>query len=73
MANSGKNSNTSQFFVVLTDNPTELTKITGKYVIFGKARITGEGKQVLQQLGTLAGTDERPLQPVWVESCGVLS
>ncbi|KDN35127.1 hypothetical protein RSAG8_11860, partial [Rhizoctonia solani AG-8 WAC10335] len=72
MANSGKNSNTSQFFVVLTDNPAKIAKITGKYVVFGKARTSGEGKQVLQQLGALAGADERPLQPVWIESCGVL-
>ncbi|CAE6431984.1 unnamed protein product [Rhizoctonia solani] len=73
MANSGKNSNTSQFFVVLTNDPAKLAKIAGKYVIFGKARITGEGEQVLKQLGALAGADERPLRPVWVESCGVLS
>ncbi|KAG8713860.1 cytochrome P450-dit2 [Ceratobasidium sp. 423] len=73
MANSGKNSNTSQFFIILTNDPTKLAKIAGKYVIFGKARISGEGEQVLQQLGALAGADERPLRLVWVESCGVLS
>ncbi|CAE6403593.1 unnamed protein product [Rhizoctonia solani] len=73
MANSGKNSNTSQFFIVLTNSPTNLAKISGKYVVFGKARATGEGEKVLQRLGALAGADERPLQPVWVESCGVLS
>ncbi|CAE6398423.1 unnamed protein product [Rhizoctonia solani] len=73
MANSGKNSNTSQFFVVLTSDPGKLSKITGKYVIFGKARSSEEGKQVLVRLDALAGTDERPLQPVWIEYCGVLS
>ncbi|KAH7333603.1 cyclophilin-like domain-containing protein [Rhizoctonia solani] len=74
MANSGKNTNTSQFFVVLTqDDATKLSKLTGKYVVFGRARITDDGKQVLQRLSALAGTDERPLQPVWIESCGVLS
>ncbi|CAE6459502.1 hypothetical protein ACGC1H_004057 [Rhizoctonia solani] len=73
MANSGKNSNTSQFFIVLTDNPTKLAKISGKYVVFGKARTTGEGEKVLRQLAALAGADERPLQPVWVESCGIIS
>ncbi|CAE7140879.1 unnamed protein product [Rhizoctonia solani] len=73
MANSGKNSNTSQFFIVLTDNPAKLAKIAGKYVVFGKVRTDGEGKQVLQQLGALAGANEQPLQPVWIESCGVLS
>ncbi|CAE6383638.1 hypothetical protein RSOLAG22IIIB_09248 [Rhizoctonia solani] len=72
MANSGKNSNTSQFFLVLTDDPAKLAKISGKYVVFGKVKSTGEGKQILQQLACLAGADERPLQPVWIESCGVL-
>ncbi|CAE6504450.1 unnamed protein product [Rhizoctonia solani] len=73
MANSGKNTNTSQFFIVLTNDPAKLAKLGGKYVVFGRARVTGEGKQVLEQLNALAGTDERPLQPVWIESCGVLS
>ncbi|KAJ1300720.1 hypothetical protein OPQ81_002364 [Rhizoctonia solani] len=70
MANSGKNSNTSQFFIVLTDDPAKLSKISGKYVVFGKARASDEGEKTLRRLGALAGADERPLRPVWVESCG---
>ncbi|CCO29562.1 hypothetical protein RSOLAG1IB_07964 [Rhizoctonia solani AG-1 IB] len=72
MANSGKNSNTSQFFVVLTSDPGKLSKITGKYVVFGKVRSSEEGKEVLMRLGALGGTDEQPLQPIWIESSGVL-
>ncbi|GAB1525435.1 hypothetical protein RhiTH_008598 [Rhizoctonia solani] len=72
MANSGKNSNTSQFFVVLTSDPGKLAKITGKYVVFGQTRTSGEGEQVLLRLGALSGTNEQPLQPVWIKSSGVL-
>ncbi|KAG8988078.1 hypothetical protein FRB90_002972 [Tulasnella sp. 427] len=37
MANSGKNSNTSQFFVTLTDDEAMLAKLNGKLVCFGQA------------------------------------
>ncbi|KAG9102570.1 hypothetical protein FRC06_001764 [Ceratobasidium sp. 370] len=73
MANSGKNSNTSQFFIVLTSDPARLAKISGKYVVFGKARLAGGGKEVLERLNALAGSDEKPTEPVWVQECGVLS
>ncbi|KAG8743401.1 hypothetical protein FRC12_015057 [Ceratobasidium sp. 428] len=73
MANSGKNSNTSQFFVVLTSDAAKLTKISGKYVVFGKARLTNGGQEVLARVSALAGDDEKPVKPVWVEECGVLS
>jgi cyclophilin family peptidyl-prolyl cis-trans isomerase len=72
MANSGKNSNTSQFFIVLTSDPAKLAKITGKYVIFGKARLADGGDLVIQRLNALGGSDEKPSEPVWIESCGVL-
>ena len=35
MANSGKNTNSSQFFVVLTNDEAQLAKLDGKYVQFG--------------------------------------
>ncbi|KAB5587971.1 Peptidyl-prolyl cis-trans isomerase, cyclophilin-type protein [Ceratobasidium theobromae] len=63
MANSGKNSNTSQFFIVLTSDPAKLSKIAGKYVVFGKARLAEGGEQVLQRLDALGGNDEKPSQP----------
>lgn len=45
MANSGKNTNSSQFFVVLTSEATSLAKLNGKYVCFGELRIpTAKGR-----------------------------
>lgn len=41
--------------------------------MFGKARLAEGGEQVLQRLDALGGNDEKPSQPVWIESCGVLS
>ena len=73
MANSGKNSNSSQFFVVLTDDPAKLAKITGKYVVFGQMRLAEGGSELLESLNALGGqSDEKPLAPVWVEESGVL-
>lgn len=69
MANSGKNSNSSQFFVVLTDNEGELAKLEGKYVVFGQLR---DGWEVLDALDNVGETGGRPTRPVWVGGCGVL-
>lgn len=72
MANSGKNSNTSQFFIVLTDDASKLGKIAGKYVVFGRVRLVDGSRQTLERLNALAGSDEKPIKPVWVEESGVL-
>ncbi|KAL1695352.1 cyclophilin-like domain-containing protein [Schizophyllum commune] len=76
MANSGKNSNSSQFFIVTTDDPAKLAKLTGKYVVFGKVRLEGEagevGRKVLEKVDGLAVGDGKPSVPVWVGDCGVL-
>jgi len=70
MANSGKNTNSSQFFVVLADNETQLAKLDGKYVLFGQLR---DGWEVLDALDSVGGgTDGKPSRPVWVGGCGVL-
>lgn len=45
MANSGKNSNTSQFYITLADS---LPQLDGKHVVFG--RIV-EGSQILDRIG----------------------
>ncbi|KAK4046863.1 hypothetical protein OIV83_005759 [Microbotryomycetes sp. JL201] len=67
MANSGKNSNTSQFFIVLTTDPARLKKLTGKYVAFGKVDVDDADSRAclerLNELGTPKGT---PKQPVWI-------
>ncbi|KAG8904624.1 hypothetical protein FRB99_001421 [Tulasnella sp. 403] len=74
MANSGKNSNTSQFFVTLTEDPATLTKLDGKYVCFGEVKnVDGEGRQVLLRLNDAASPNsDKPSEPVWVSDCGVL-
>lgn len=70
MANSGKNSNSSQFFVVLTDDESRLAKLDGKYVLFGQLR---DGWEALRALDTIGGgTDGQPTQPAWVGACGIL-
>lgn len=71
MANSGKNTNTSQFFVVLTDEEKQLAKMKGKYLVFGELK---EGWEVLARLEEVAAADgskdEKPRVPVWIGGCG---
>ena len=69
MANSGKNTNSSQFFVVLTEDEAKLSKINGKYVVFGQVE---SGYEVLDKLNSVAGgADGKGTQPVWIGNCGV--
>lgn len=70
MANSGKNTNSSQFFVTLTDDEALLAKLGGKYVLFGQLR---DGWEVLEALDSVGGsTDGKPTRPAWVGDCGLL-
>ena len=70
MANSGKNTNSSQFFVVLTDNEAQLAKLDGKYVQFGQLR---DGWEVLDALDNVGGgADGKPTKPVWVGGCDLV-
>ncbi|EKM56955.1 uncharacterized protein PHACADRAFT_91861 [Phanerochaete carnosa HHB-10118-sp] len=69
MANSGKNTNSSQFFVVLTDDNAKLNKMNGKYVVFGDVE---SGWEVLDTLDQVAGgADGKSTKPVWIGDCGV--
>ncbi|KAG7086792.1 hypothetical protein E1B28_002720 [Marasmius oreades] len=79
MANSGgKNpNNTSQFFIVLSDDEKVIEKLKGKYVVFGRVKADdSESERVLQRLdevGAEPGSkDEKPVVPVWVGGCGVV-
>ncbi|KAI9065186.1 hypothetical protein FKP32DRAFT_1685054 [Trametes sanguinea] len=69
MANSGKNTNSSQFFVVLTDDEAKLAKVNGKYVVFGELK---EGWEVLDRLDAVGSADGKPTVPVWIGGCGKL-
>lgn len=64
MANSGKNSNTSQFFITLGAQP----KLDGKHVVFGRVV---EGLSVLEAIEAAAGDDDGPpTHRVVISDCG---
>ncbi|KAI9015024.1 peptidyl-prolyl cis-trans isomerase [Gaertneriomyces semiglobifer] len=65
MANRGKNSNSSQFFVCLGDGE----KLKGRYVAFGKVK---EGWDVLELIEAVEVDGESPKEKVTVVACGVL-
>lgn len=69
MANSGKNSNTSQFFITLSDNHPQFDKINGKYVIFGQVL---KGLNVLDDINSVSETKEQPLETITITTCGEL-
>lgn len=69
MANSGKNSNTSQFFITLSDKHPQFDKINGKYVIFGQVT---EGLDVLNQINAVTEIKETPQQTITITDCGEL-
>lgn len=69
MANSGKNSNTSQFFITLSDKHAQFDKINGKYVIFGQVV---EGLQVLEQINQVTEVKETPQETITITDCGSL-
>merc|ERR1712113_933308 len=69
MANSGKNSNTSQFFVTLGPCP----KLDGKHVVFGKVA-NEKGLAVIQEVEKLCQPDDKKEVPgldVTVSDCGM--
>lgn len=76
MANSGKNSNTSQFFLTLSDNPASLAKLNGKgFVVFGK--VVEDNDEVLRKLDTVGVLNDsencgRPQEAVIVSNSGIL-
>ncbi|ORY80700.1 cyclophilin-like domain-containing protein [Leucosporidium creatinivorum] len=72
MANSGKNSNTSQFFVTLTSDPVKLKKLTGKYVAFGETDLKEESSRAcLTALDALGNGKGGTNKPVWIAECGL--
>ncbi|KAI7904524.1 cyclophilin-like domain-containing protein [Cokeromyces recurvatus] len=67
MANSGKNSNTSQFFITLNGHHPQFEKINGKYVIFGKVI---EGLEVLDDINQVPEIKEQPQKTITIVNCG---
>ncbi|KAJ3787593.1 cyclophilin-like domain-containing protein [Lentinula aff. detonsa] len=68
LANAGPNTNTSQFFVVLSGAESQLARIRGKYDVFGEVV---DGWQVLEQLNKVGTAEGDVLYDVWIDDCGV--
>ena len=68
MGNSGKNTNTSQFFFTLADQ----SKLTGKHVGFGKIVEGLEVLALMEQCAAKEGDDSgKPTHSVVIADCGV--
>ncbi|KQK20597.1 peptidyl-prolyl cis-trans isomerase CYP63 isoform X1 [Brachypodium distachyon] len=63
MANSGANSNGSQFFITFKATP----HLDGKHVVFGKVL---NGKDLLKKLEALGSESGKPTSPVKIVDCG---
>ncbi len=71
MANSGKNTNTSGFFIVLTEDESKHSKLNGKYVCFGRVLdVEGDEREVLRKVDQVAGDQDTPVERVWISDCG---
>merc|ERR1712232_480144 len=71
MGNSGKNSNTSQFFITLAGGK-KVEGLTGKHVVFGEIV---DGEKVLSFIDQCADPngDEKPVYSVSVADSGVIA
>jgi peptidyl-prolyl cis-trans isomerase A (cyclophilin A) len=66
MANSGPNTNGSQFFINVADTP----HLTGKHTVFGKVVRGMEVADVISKAPTSAGS--KPTEPIIIESIRVI-
>ena len=68
MGNTGKNSNTSQFFFALDS----LAKLNGKHVIFGKM-VSGEDVlKLIEEAGSSIADEGKPTCDVVIADCGLI-
>jgi peptidylprolyl isomerase len=66
MANAGKDTNGSQFFICTADTPW----LNGKHVVFGKVT---NGMNIVNMISAKAGSDSgKPKGIVKIVDCGVL-
>ena len=65
VANSGPDSNGSQFFITVAPTPW----LDGKHVVFGE--VTG-GMELVQTIEALGNEDGKPSKQVTISACGVL-
>ncbi|KAK4766108.1 hypothetical protein SAY87_007750 [Trapa incisa] len=66
MANSGPNTNGSQFFITFKRTP----HLDGKHVVFGKVL---KGMEVVKKMELVGTNDGKPIRPVKIVDCGETS
>ncbi len=67
MANSGPNTNGSQFFITTTETP----HLDNKHVVFGKII---DGYNIIKSMETqLTDNNDKPIQDCYIKECGILN